>query len=199
MDSLELVRILILSNQIHAINKLLSILRNEGVELKAQVASNNIELNTQIKFQNWDLILYCEDSPLSIDILAETLKTQGIELPIIFLADINSQFKTAELFSIGINDCLPVNEKSKIVTSIKREIGFQRLKLSYRLLQFEFKELEKRHQAIMDASIFPLAYIQEGMHLYCNESYAQIFSTSSPHTMNRALYLIFLKEKAENN
>jgi hypothetical protein len=31
MDSLELVRILILSNQIHAINKLLSILRNEGV------------------------------------------------------------------------------------------------------------------------------------------------------------------------
>ena len=62
MDSLEPIRILILSNQIHTINKILSTLRNEGVGLKAQAASNKTELDNKIKFQNWDLILCGEDS-----------------------------------------------------------------------------------------------------------------------------------------
>lgn len=142
MDSLELIRILILSNQIHAINKILSTLRNEGVDLNAQVASNSIELNKQIKFQNWDLILYCEESAVSIDVIKETLKTHGLDLPIIFLADKNSQLKTAEIFRIGVQDCLPFDDESKIIASIKREIGIQRLKLDYRLLKLEFRELE---------------------------------------------------------
>ncbi len=196
MDSLELIRILILSNQIHAINKILSTLRNEGVDLKAQVASNNAELNKQIKFQNWDLILCCEESPVSINVIKETLKTQGLKLPIIFLVDKNSQLKTAEIFRIGIQDCLPIDDESKIITSIKREIGLQRLKLSYRLLQLEFRELEKRHQAIMDASTSPLAYIQEGMHLYCNNSYAKIFSNSSTQIIKQSPLLDLFKGKS---
>lgn len=100
MDSLEPIRILILSKQIHTINKILSTLRNEGVGLNAQAASNKTEFDNKIKFQNWDLILCGEDSFVPINIVKEILKTQNLALPIIFLTDINSTLKTAELLSI---------------------------------------------------------------------------------------------------
>lgn len=193
MDSLELIRILILSNQIYTINKILSNLRNQGVDLNAQVVSNKIELNKKLKFQNWDIILCCDDSPVSIDILVNILKNHDLKLPIIFITVKESPSKYTELLSIGVNDCFPIGEKSKIIAAIKREIGFQRLKQSYRLLKLEFKELENRHEAIMDASTFPLAYIQEGMHLYCNESYAQIFSNSNHHIIKQSPLLDLFK------
>ena len=186
MDSLEPIRILILSKQIHTINKILSTLRNEGVGLNAKAASNKTEFDNKIKFQNWDLILCGEDSFVPINIVKEILKTQNLALPIIFLTDINSTLKTAELLSIDINDCLPINLQSKIISSIKRETGFQRLKLSHRILQLEFKELEKRHHTVLDASAFPLAYIQEGLHLYCNDSYTKLFSPSDPHALEQS-------------
>ncbi len=61
-----------------------------------------------------------------------------------------------------MNDCLPILEKNRIISAIKREVGLQRLNIRYRALQLDFNEVEKRHQAIMDASSSPLAYIQEG-------------------------------------
>ena len=97
-------------------------------------------------------------------------------MPIIFLSDDIAQVDTAKLFQSDIQDCLSLHQKVQIATAIKREVGIRRLKHSHRLLQLDFKELEKCHQSLMDASSSALAYIQEGMHLYCNKSYAQIFS-----------------------
>ena len=198
MDSLEPIKILILSKQIYTFNKILSSLRNEGVSLNAQVASNKIELNKKLKFQVWDLFLCCDDSPVSADTLVNIIKNQGLELPAIFITLKESQSKNSELLNIGINDCLAIGEKRKIIIAIKREISLQRLKHNYRLLQLEFKELENRHKAILDASTFPLAYIQDGMHLYCNESYAQIFSNTNSHTIKQTPLLdLFKKESRE--
>ncbi len=84
MDSLELFKILFLSNQIHAINKILGALRNEDFDLNAQVACNKFELNNKIQSQNWDVVLCSEDSPISIETVKETIKSHNLELPIIF-------------------------------------------------------------------------------------------------------------------
>ena len=152
MDSQEPIRILILSNHTHSINKLLSALRNEGVDLKAQSVKSKKELYEQLNFLSWDLILCCEDSSLSIEMVKDTLFKQGLKLPIIFLVDENSTIKSVELFKAGIQDCLSIYQESRIITAIKREVNSHRLKLNHRLLQQNFKELEKRHQALMGAS-----------------------------------------------
>ncbi|PCJ43410.1 MAG: hypothetical protein COA71_00625 [SAR86 cluster bacterium] len=196
MDSPALIKILILSSQTHAINKLLSTLRNEGVDLKTRSARNKKELYEQIKFQSWDLILCCEDAPVSIDVIRETLITQGLELPIIFLTHENSQVDTAELFKSDIHTCLSIGQENQIITAIKREAVAQQLKHNYRRLQLDFKELGKRHQALMDASTSALAYIQEGMHLYCNKSYAQIFSGKDHKTLQQSPLLDLFEGKS---
>lgn len=198
MDSLEPIRILILSNQIHPINKLLSSLRNKGVELKAQNIRSKQELHEQFKILNWDLVLCCEDSPLPPNSINDAISEQGLELPIIFITHGKSSINTAELVNSGIQDYLPIDHESRIITAIKREVGFKRLKLNHRLLQLDFKELETRHQALMDASSSALAYIQEGMHLYCNKSYAKIFSVKDTQTIQQSPLLdLFTGESRE--
>ena len=193
MDSPEPIRILILSSQIQAINSLLAVLRNEGVELKARAVRAKKELHEQLKLQSWDLILFCEGCDFSAIAVKETLAAQGLELPIIFLSDDIAQVDTAKLFQSDIQDCLSLHQKVQIATAIKREVGIRRLKHSHRLLQLDFKELEKRHQSLMDASSSALAYIQEGMHLYCNKSYAQIFSGKDSGSLQQSPLLDLFK------
>lgn len=193
MDCPDAIRILILSCQIQAINSLLSFLRNEGIVLKARAISAKNELYEQLKLQSWDLILCCEDCDVSVNAVNEALTVQCLELPIIFLSDDTSQINTASLFQSDIQDCLSFHQEYQIAKAIKREVGIRRLKLSHRLLQLDFKELEKRHQSLMDASSSALAYIQEGMHLYCNKSYAQIFSRKDSDSLQQSPLLDLFK------
>ncbi len=189
MDSLELFKILILSNQIPRINKILSTLRNEGAGLNTQVATDRFELQDKIKSQNWDILICSEDSPVSINVVREIIKNQDLELPTIFLTEKNLLPEVEKLANIGVNDSLPIQEKTRIISAIKREVCYQRMKKHYRELKLDYKELEKRHQAVMDISSAPLAYIQEDMHLYCNESYAHLFSNFSLNKVRNTLFL----------
>jgi len=189
MDSLELFKILILSNQIPRINKILSTLRNEGAGLNTRVATDRFELQDKIKSQNWDILICSEDSPVSINVVREIIKNQDLELPTIFLTEKNLLPEMEKLATIGVNDSLPIQGKTRIISAIKREVCYQHMKKHYRELKLDYKELEKRHQAVMDISSAPLAYIQEGMHLYCNESYAHLFSNFSLNKVRNTPFL----------
>ena len=186
MDSQDLIRILILSPHTHAINLILSALREDGVEIKAQIIYNKKELYEHFNQSSWDLILYSEGSCLPIALIQDTILKQGLELPIIVLYEESYNIDSLEALESEIKDFLPFNQVSRIVSAIKREFGSQKLKLKHRLLQLNFNALEKRHQAMMDSSNTALAYIQEGMHLYCNKSYAQIFQMSDYQSLQHS-------------
>jgi diguanylate cyclase (GGDEF)-like protein len=195
MDSQEPTRTLILSSHISNINGVLNLLRTAGLELKAQTAINKKDLYEQLKLDNWDLILCFEDSNVSTDAVKEILSSQGLELPVIYLAEDISKHNTKNLFQNGIQDCLSLHQENHIIMAIQRETRMRRLRLDHRLLQLDYKELQKRHQSLMDASSSALAYIQEGMHLYCNKSYAQIFSQKDHKALHNSPLLDLFEGK----
>ena len=100
-DKPELIQLLVISNQFHLVNKLLSALREDGIELKAFGANDKAGLIEQLKLQSWDLVLCCEDAGISLASAQETIHDLGLELPIIFLADEDSKVDAAELLNSG--------------------------------------------------------------------------------------------------
>lgn len=175
-ESTELVRILVISSQFDLVNKLLSALREDGIELKAFGINDKVKLFEQLKLQTWNLALCCEDADISLADAQGVLQDLGVELPVIFLAKEHSRFDMAELLDSNIRDCLPITRSDLVLHAIKRELETHNLLKKHRLLALNFRELEKRNQALLDNTTQALAYIQEGMHFYCNKSYADFFA-----------------------
>tara|TARA_R110000772_G_scaffold196899_5_gene307652 strand:- start:5293 stop:7398 length:2106 start_codon:yes stop_codon:yes gene_type:complete len=198
-DKPELIQLLVISNQFHLVNKLLSALREDGIELKAFGANDKAGLIEQLKLQSWDLVLCCEDAGISLASAQETIHDLGLELPIIFLADEDSKVDAAELLNSGIRDFLPITQIRHIQHAIRREVDTHQLINNHRLLALNFKELEKRQQTLLNSTTQALAYIQEGMHLYCNESYAKLFAFPSQSSIEQTPLLDLFHNKSRTD
>ena len=61
---------------------------------------------------------------------------------------------------------------------IKRELANINERREHRHCKSLYNESEKRNRVLLDSSRDPIAYIHEGMHIYANQSYQDIFGYS---------------------
>src|SRR5690606_4227287 len=52
-----------------------------------------------------------------------------------------------------------------------------------RQLELALRELQQRHQHLLDHSPLPVAYVRDGVHLYCNDAYTQLFAGSAGNSV----------------
>ena len=161
----ELIHLLVISSQFDLLNKLLSRLRNEGLQLKALGTDSQRELLDLLNSRRWDLVIYGLDSALSLEDSMKILSESSLELPFIVLADSHTRIPNRLLLSGRIQDIVGPEDEARLQLAIKREVEHQRLKKRLRLLSVNHRELEKRHQSLLDNTQQALAYILEGMHL----------------------------------
>lgn len=181
----EVIQLLVISSQFDVFNKLLSRLRNEGLQLKALGTDKQEELLEYLNSKRWDLVIYGLNSSLSLEESLLILNNSGLELPLIVLSDSQTPVSPRLLQSGQIQDLVNPEDETRLQLAIQREVFNQRLKKQFRLLSVNHRELEKRHQSLLDNTQQALAYILEGMHLYCNRSYAELFAASSPEALEK--------------
>tara|TARA_R100001143_G_scaffold63431_1_gene70427 strand:- start:2270 stop:4336 length:2067 start_codon:yes stop_codon:yes gene_type:complete len=189
----ETIHLLVISSQFALVNKLLSSLRKDGLQLKASGVDNNKLLQEQLKSGSWDLLIYCENTKLSLGSVFDVIQHSGMELPLIVLTQ-GQNLKALDIYKSRIRDCIPLNDEQRILFTIKREVQIQRLEKKYRLLALDYRELLQRHQSLMDNANQALAYILDGMHLYCNQSYAELFSADSPASLQHTPLLDLFRD-----
>lgn len=195
----ELIHLLVISSQFDLLNKLLSRLRNEGLQLKALGTDSQRELHELLSSRRWDLVIYGLDSALSLNESLKILSESGLELPIIVLTDSRTRIPNRLLLGGQIQDLVGTEDDARLQLAIKREVDHQRLKKRFRLLSVNHRELEKRHQSLLDNTQQALAYILEGMHLYCNRSYAELFAASSAKALEKTPLLDLFSGKQREN
>lgn len=168
--------LLVVSADNGAINRLISHLRNAGLPLRPTLASSATQLSALLSQGPWDVLLLQDSAELGIpDTLALLAKHQQ-ELPVLLLR--NSEPTDTELlplFRQGIRAVVPLRAADRLVTELTREAQHAALRQRLRQRERQLQELENRHQQVLDDSPLALAYVLDGVHLYCNPALAALF------------------------
>ena len=79
-----------------------------------------------------------------------------------------------------MQDVVLASSDTLLVLVVKRELANLSARRQRRITERSLKETEKRCQLLLDSSVDAIAYVLDGMHIYANRSYTQMFGYDDP-------------------
>lgn len=168
--------LLVVSSDHTAVNRLISHLRNAGLALRPTLAATLNQLAGLLAQEPWELLLVQDEAgPALADTLALLRKHQQ-DLPVILLRSAAlADGELPPLLRQGVRAAVPMHDADRLVAEIAREIELVELRRRLHRHERQLQELELRHRQVLNDSPVALAYVLDGMHLYCNPAYARLF------------------------
>lgn len=207
------VNIIVIDDSFNNEEKLVSIIRGLGTAARSIRVEDDEDLIEALKKTRPDLLVYSNgmeliDLPTVNNILLEhELKHTSI----LVLAREGQTNDLNVAMSQGANDLINIDEEAHLKNILNRELKQIKSNRRLALLETAYAESEKRCESLMDSSRDAIAYIHEGMHIYSNQSYLELFGFEESEelegtpildmvgTDDQNNFKKFLREYAKNN
>jgi len=173
MNPEHTIRLLILNDSQAEAERLISMLQNAGKNVRPQLANAEI-IEALLQNQAWDLFI-SEDEASDLDKCLQTIRRLNKDVAVILQTHRSGTQAVVEGMKRGANDVVALDEDQHLLLVIDREIG-NRQQRQLRI-QADKKRHEAEHQShsLLDSSRDGIAYIQDGLCLYVNDSFAESF------------------------
>jgi len=134
------------------------------------------DFKVQIQEKTWDLIL-AEPKAQDIDPkeLFKQIKRLDKDLPVIILAEDVDPMQLEFYLKLGACDVVPEDESNLLSMVIQRELGNLNSRRILRTTQVKLRDAERRCQSLLESSKDAITYIHDGMHIYANQAYLDLF------------------------
>ncbi len=170
------INLLIIHQSEEEAERILSLLRNYQIAVRPTRCTNEEDLAGILERKPLDLVL-CQQlqTDLPCQTVVDHIKRIGVDLPVIaLLNDFDTDLITEAIDAGATSYCtpqLPDHMKHVILRDVKA-LHDRRKNI---VLALELKNTEKRCNLLLDSSKQAIAYIHDGMHVYSNQSYQELF------------------------
>lgn len=150
-----------------------SVLRNAGIATRLRFI-DDVSLAADY-LDDADLVLLNTGLPDAVRAI-EALKKIKARLPIVAVSDEGSEtLDIQELFARGLDDLVLREHEAHLLRACQRELDNQCLGAKLVQTKRALAEAEQRCQLLLQSSKAAIAYVHEGMHIYANEAYLNLF------------------------
>lgn len=168
------VHLLILDPSQNDAESLVSLLRNSGKATRAHRITSEEDLEETLKSGNWDLLLARDlEQEFSADDALAMIRRMDKDIPFILLTEQESRERTVAMIKAGAQDTVPFEYTDMLVLVVNRELAALEERRRRRVLESHLREAEQRCQLLLESSKDAIAYINDGMHIYANQSYME--------------------------
>jgi diguanylate cyclase (GGDEF)-like protein/PAS domain S-box-containing protein len=181
MSNNQPVRLLILEESQNRAEELIVLLRNAGKATRAHQIESSANLADVLKDQTWDLLLGSTEASgvKMIDALNQIRELEK-DIPVIMIADDRNPEVIADGLRWGAKDVALKDDDDRLILIIERELENLDNRRQRRRLEVEIREVDRRNQLLLSSSTAAIAYVHEGMHIYTNSTYADLFGYEDP-------------------
>lgn len=174
------LRLLIIHDSRSEAERLISLLRNAGRQVRAQWVESEEALVKLLQEANWDLLVVADIAKmLSASDVIKQVRRLARDVPVVLLTEEGSNTTVVEGLKLGAADVVNMDEDQHLLLVINREVANREERQGRRYAERRLKEIERRNQQLLDSSRDGIAFEEDGMFLYANDSFAQILGYSS--------------------
>ncbi|SDW39395.1 EAL domain-containing response regulator [Marinobacter mobilis] len=206
------VHLLILDPSQNDAEALVSLLRNSGRATRAHRITSEEDLEEALKSASWDLLLAREtdqEEEFGPGQALAMIRRMDKDVPFVLLTQSQDHDRTIQFLKAGAQDTVLSEHTDLLVLVVKRELAALEERRKRRALESHLREAEQRCRLLLESSKDAIAYINDGMHIYANQSYMEflgyddiddlicvpILDTLSPESQGK--YKEFMKSFAE--
>lgn len=177
MSRSEPIHLIIADPSENEAEELVSELRNAGHATRAQHVTRLDDLEELLTGGRWDLLLCRRDAEAEYEpeALIAAVRQQELDCAMILLEDSTDIGRLTEGLRAGATDVILEGEDDRFLMVVQRELDNLMQRRKRRQAEVAMKESERRNQLLLDSSRTAIAYIHEGMHIYANRAYAELF------------------------
>lgn len=173
MNQPAFIQLLVTADAVDAANRLISGLRGAGVPVRSTSCADERELDTLLARSQWDVLVCYPGTRLPLATVLAAIQRAELDLAVLCAGSADGAA------SPNLHESIPADAHERLLTAVRREAEIAHLRRRVRQLELQQRELDKRHALLMESSSTPLAYVQDGVHLACNASYARCFGHDS--------------------
>lgn len=209
----KIINLIVIDDSFDSEEAIVSTLRSTGLTARSTRVEDDEDLHEALKKQIPDLIIYFEGMELislkqTIDCIKKDKKTETCR---VIAVNKNQQPDVVAAMNSGAADATNFSDINHLMLVITRE--HHALCCARQIAQYKnsFSESERRCTSLLDSSRDAIAYIHEGMHVYSNRSYLEMFDIEESDeleglpildmvaTEDRDAFKSFLRDYANHN
>ncbi len=180
----ETVRLLVLHESQDNAEQIVNALKNSGIATRPELIANEDELLDALKDGVWDIMLAGElTNGIPYDNALAQIRKQDKDIPVIVLLEKFDGEVIEEALQAGAVDTVVFDAHKHLVYAIKRELANLQHRRARRKAEAALSESEKRCELLLDNSRDAIAYVHDGMHIYANTAYVELFGHESADDM----------------
>ncbi len=173
---IKTVHLLLIEPSSNKAEAIINILRNNGYAVRATQVLTAEDLSNALEKGVSDLILANlthKDLPAKQAI--EQISDFGRDIPCIVLMKEFDEKILSEAMQYGARDGVSIDASSLMYLKIKRELSGLQTRRKKTQTELALKATEKRCTLLLDNSQDAIAYVHDGMHVYANKAYLELF------------------------
>jgi len=175
----KLIRLLIVDEGYHRAEQITSSLRATGMQVRAEFAEDSEDMGDLLENKTFDLVLFCIDlADFTLAQAQQLIEECGRHVALIAMAKKVDSDVIVGAINDGARDAVASDNIKHLIQVINREAtGIDTWRRAMRL-ELEFQESEKRCQNLLSSSKDAVAYVHEGMHVFANQAYMDLFGNT---------------------
>jgi diguanylate cyclase (GGDEF)-like protein/PAS domain S-box-containing protein len=179
MDKEHTLRLLIIEESRNDAEALANVLRNAGQASRLTFAEDLEDISAALDQELPELILCAMGlETVSLAELAALLVQRELSVPLIAIAESANESDVIEAMRQGAADLCSYDQPEHLQLVAQREMSHIKTGQSAQNYALKFRESEKRARTLMESSRDAIAYVHEGMHIFANSSYLEMFGFS---------------------
>lgn len=180
MSDKDLLRVLTIFDESEPAEQLIKVLRNAGEIVRDIRVEDDEDMEKAISENPIDIIIAKQKLPIfSAQQALELLQKSGRDIPLIVITESDDSKAAIAELKAGARDAVSLNQPERFLHIVKREVADLRNRRGLRRTEQMLHESEKRARTLIDSSRDAISYVLDGMHIYANQAYMEMFGYES--------------------
>lgn len=159
---------------------LIKVLRNSGEVVRDIRVEDAEDMETALVDNPVDIILSKQKLHYFSALQAlEVLAKSGRDIPLVVITPARQISPVTDELKAGARDVVGMDQPERLLHVVKREVGDLKNRKSLRRAEQMLHESEKRARHLIDCSRDAISYVHDGMHIYANQAYLDMFGYES--------------------
>lgn len=196
MDQKTTINVLIVADVLADGEQLINILRKAGLSIHAEAVRNEDYLRERLHLKTWDLLcIFVGNKRLSLAQLHAVLVEMDQDLPALALGITQDCAVPATVLNIAVSNLQDQQQCAQLVHFARNELNNLDVRRSLRKTSAALKELQQRYQLLLDSASDAVCYLHEGLHIYANQAYANLFGYHAGTELRSVPFLDLVDEQ----